>query len=95
MLHHKVLLQLTNMTSQYYVIIVMICGNTSDFIDHPLPKLFVSAHGVSHQAWAPGPPPSKSGAVQEVKQSEQNKAQRDLFDTRKTNSRNCEKVYTS
>jgi len=33
----------------------MICGKTSDFIDHPLPKDFVSAHGASHHAWAPGP----------------------------------------
>jgi len=40
----------------------MICGNTSDFIDHPLPKHIISAHGASHHAWAPGPPPSKSGA---------------------------------
>jgi len=40
----------------------MICGNTSDFIDHPLHEHFVSAHGASHQAWAPGPPPFKSGA---------------------------------
>jgi len=38
--------------------ILMICGNTSDFIDHPLSKHFVSGHGVSHHAWAP---PSKSG----------------------------------
>jgi len=35
----------------------MIRGNTSDFIDHPLPTDYVSAHGVSHHAWAPGPPP--------------------------------------
>jgi len=40
----------------------MIRGNTSDFIDHPLPKDSVSAHGASNHAWAPGPPPSKSGA---------------------------------
>jgi len=40
----------------------MICGNTSDFIDHPLPKYFESAHGASHHAWTPGLPPSKSGA---------------------------------
>jgi len=40
----------------------MICGNTGDFIDHPLPEHFVSAHGASHNAWAPCPPPSKSGA---------------------------------
>jgi len=33
----------------------MICGNTSDLIDHPLPKHFVSAHGASHHAWAPRP----------------------------------------
>jgi len=26
----------------------MICGNTSDFIDHPLPKLFVYSHGAFH-----------------------------------------------
>jgi len=42
--------------------ILMTCGNTSDFIDHPLPRQFVSAHGASHHVWAPGPPPSKSGA---------------------------------
>jgi len=40
----------------------MICGKTSDFMDHSLPKHFVSAHGASHHVWAPGPPPSKSGA---------------------------------
>ena len=40
----------------------MIRGNTSDFIDHPLPKYFESAHGASHHAWTPGLPPSKSGA---------------------------------
>ena len=39
----------------------MICGNTSDFIYHPLHENFVSAHGASHHAWASGPPPSKSG----------------------------------
>jgi len=56
MLHHKVLLQLTDMTSQDYVI-----NNNdmwkyySDFIDHPLPKHFVSAHGASHHAWTTGP----------------------------------------
>jgi len=33
----------------------MIRGNTTDFIDHPLPKDSVSAHGASHHAWAPGP----------------------------------------
>jgi len=33
----------------------MIRGNSSDFIDHPLPKDSVSAHGASHHAWAPGP----------------------------------------
>ena len=43
--------------------ILMICGNTSDFIDHPLPKHFVTAHGVSHHTWAPGTRPSKSGAA--------------------------------
>jgi len=42
----------------------MVCGYTSDFIDQPLHKHFVSAHGASHHAWAPGPPPSKSGAGQ-------------------------------
>jgi len=40
----------------------MIWGNTSDFIDHPLRKHFVSAYGASHHVWAPGPPPSKSCA---------------------------------
>jgi len=39
----------------------MIRGNASDFIDHPLPKHFVSAHGASHHPRAPGPPPSKPG----------------------------------
>jgi len=39
----------------------MMCGNAIDFIDHPLPKDFVSAHGASHHVWTPGPPPSKSG----------------------------------
>jgi len=33
----------------------MICGNTSDFIDHPLPKHLVSTHGACHHAWVPGP----------------------------------------
>ena len=54
------------MASQDYVIIIndpWKCGNTSDFIDHPLPKDSVSAHGASHHTWAPGPPPSKSGAA--------------------------------
>jgi len=40
----------------------MVCGNTSDVIDQPLPNDFVSAHGASHQAWVPGPPAFKSGA---------------------------------
>jgi len=40
----------------------MICGNTSDFIDHPLPKYSVSARGASQHACVPGPPGSKSGA---------------------------------
>ena len=40
----------------------MIRGNTIDFIGHPLPRHFVSAHGASHHAWDPGPP-SKSGAA--------------------------------
>jgi len=39
----------------------MTCGNTSDFIGHLLPKHFVSAHGATHHAWAPGSP-SKTGA---------------------------------
>jgi len=39
----------------------MLHGTTNDFIDHPLPKLFVFAHGASHHAWAPGLTPSKSG----------------------------------
>jgi len=38
----------------------MIRGNTSDFIDHTLPKDSVSAHGASHHTWAP---PSESGAA--------------------------------
>jgi len=33
----------------------MECGNTSDFIDQPLSKHFVSAHGASHRAWASSP----------------------------------------
>jgi len=40
----------------------MICGNTNDFIGHPILKDSIFAHGASHHAWAPGPPPSKSGA---------------------------------
>jgi len=40
----------------------MIRGNTSDFIGHPLPKDSISAHGASHGAGAPDPPPLKSGA---------------------------------
>jgi len=40
----------------------MICGNTSDFVDHFLPKHFVSACVASHHAWTSDPPPSKSGA---------------------------------
>jgi len=35
--------------------ILMICGNAIDFIDHPLPYHFLSAHGASHHAWAPAP----------------------------------------
>jgi len=45
----------------------MMCGNTIDCIDHPLPKHFVSAHRASHHAWAPGTPPSKSGADSRMK----------------------------
>jgi len=41
---------------------LMIRGNNSDFIYHPLPNDSVSVHGASHHAWAPWPPPSKSGA---------------------------------
>jgi len=41
----------------------MIRGNNSDFIRHPLPEDSISAHGASHQAWAPGLPTSKSGTV--------------------------------
>jgi len=44
-------MRLPKITSQ----ILMIRGNASDFIDHPLPKQFVSAHGASHHAWVPGP----------------------------------------
>jgi len=40
----------------------MTCGNTGDLVDHPLPKYFLSAHGASHYAWAPDPPPSESDA---------------------------------
>ena len=54
------------MTPQDYVIILMIRGNTTDFIDHPLPKDSISAYGASHHAWAPVPPPSKSGAVRGI-----------------------------
>jgi len=42
--------------------ILLIRGNTSDFIDHPLPKYSFSARGASHHACVPGPPGSKSGA---------------------------------
>jgi len=45
----------------------MICGNTSDFFDHPLPEHFVSAHGASHHVWAPGPPLSQSCAAKDMK----------------------------
>jgi len=31
----------------------MICGNTCNFIGHPTPKDFISAHGASYHAWAP------------------------------------------
>ena len=41
---------------------IMIRGNTSDFIGHPLPNDSIAAHGASHHAWAPGPTSSKSGA---------------------------------
>jgi len=41
---------------------LMIRGNPSDVIGHPLPEDSTSAHGASHHAWALGPPPSKSGA---------------------------------
>jgi len=42
----------------------LIRGNTSDFIDHPLPKHFVSTHGAFHNAWVPGPHRlNKSGAA--------------------------------
>jgi len=36
-----------------------------NFIGHPYLKILYpqSAHGASHHAWTPGPPPSKSGAV--------------------------------
>jgi len=40
----------------------MIRENTSDFIAQHLPKHFAYAHGTSHHAVAPGPPPSRSGA---------------------------------
>jgi len=49
----------------------MICGNTRDFIDHPLylnilyPQMgppTTPGPQASHYAWAQGPPPSKSGA---------------------------------
>jgi len=33
----------------------MVCGNNSDFIDHPLPKHFASAHRASHNAWGQAP----------------------------------------
>jgi len=38
----------------------MVCGNTSDFIDHPLPKNYV---GPPTTPGPQAPPPSKSGAV--------------------------------
>jgi len=40
----------------------MICGKTSDFIDRPLSKHFVPAHGGLPPRLGPRPPPSKSGA---------------------------------
>jgi len=42
-------------TSQDYVIHINDPRNTTDFIDHPLPKDSVSAHAASHHAWAPVP----------------------------------------
>jgi len=59
-----VTVELTNVTSQDYVININsdVCGNTSVFIDHPLHKHFVSAHWASRHAWTPDPPRSKSGA---------------------------------
>jgi len=39
----------------------MVFRNTNDFIDPPLPKHFVSAHGTSHHAWAPGKGVRKGG----------------------------------
>jgi len=38
-------------------------GNTSDFIDHHLPKDSLPAHGASHHTGSPGHLPSKFGAV--------------------------------
>jgi len=37
-----------------HLLFLMTCRNTSDSIDHPLSKHFVSAQGASHHAWAPG-----------------------------------------
>ena len=47
-----VTVELIHVTSQ----ILMIRGNSNNVIDHPLPKDFVSADGVSHHAWTSGPP---------------------------------------
>jgi len=33
----------------------MICENTNDFINNLLPEDSLSAHGVSHSEWTPGP----------------------------------------
>jgi len=57
-----VTVELTYVTSQDYVININDPRNTNDFIGHPLRKDSASAHGTPHPAWAPGPPPSKSGA---------------------------------
>jgi len=63
MLYQKVVIELTHVTSQGYVININDPRNTNNFIDHLLPKDSVSAHGTPHHAWIPGPPPSKSGAA--------------------------------
>jgi len=45
------------------LLLLVIRENASDFIDHHLPKDSPSAHGASHHALVPGPPPSKCGAA--------------------------------
>ena len=61
-----VTLELKNVTSQGCVFGQSIHGNASDFINQPLPKDSVSAHGASHHARSPGLPPSKSSIANTI-----------------------------